>query len=79
MHRYDGLEGRLVGEVAREVARAAVPVVEVVGDPLEEEVLGMDTLAQGPGSLGGESSGYLSGGSWSEGVPEEVTTLHVPL
>ena len=79
MHRYDGLEGRLVGEVARSEARAAVPVMEVVGDPLEEEVLGMDTGTMGPGSLGGESSGYLSGGSWSEGVPEEVMELNVHL
>ena len=45
---------------------------DVCGDPLEEEVLEQEACL-GPRSLGGESSGYLSG-SWSEGG-EEVPVL----
>ena len=64
-HRYDGSDLCQVYKAPiRELVKEKISV-EIGRDPLEETFDCVDTNL-GPGSVGGESSGYLSG-SWDEG------------
>eukprot|EP00092_Neocalanus_flemingeri_P054502 GFUD01064198.1.p1 GENE.GFUD01064198.1~~GFUD01064198.1.p1 ORF type:complete len:887 (+),score=170.61 GFUD01064198.1:94-2754(+) len=63
-HKYDGSDLCQVYKAPREQVKEKISI-EIGRDPLEDSFECVDA-SLGPGSLGGESSGYLSG-SWEEG------------
>lgn len=72
-HRYDGSDlCQVYKPQVKEQVKEKISI-EISRDPLEDSFECMDT-SLGPGSLGGESSGYLSG-SWEDGETKEIVDV----
>jgi len=77
-YQYDGTDVREMAKSEPGRDRCGPPgYIELSVDPQESEALAADNSAVGPGSLGGESSGYLSG-SWSEETTQMEEVVLTP-